>query len=145
MSQYPVPQFIDREKRLIGPLTVRQVITIGINAGILFIMYFLLSFTVFIIVGVITTSATIVMTFIKINGRPLPNVVFSVLEYHLQPKVYVWGRADKKEGSKKKVSSSKKKKQAQSQQAQADAQQGQSEEKLPTEEEIKQLAELLNK
>ncbi|MEX0869930.1 MAG: PrgI family protein [Candidatus Spechtbacterales bacterium] len=151
MSQYPVPQFIDREKRLIGPLTVRQVITIGINAGVLFIFYFLLSFPIFIIVAVITTSASIVLAFIKINGRPLPNVIFSVLEYHLQPKTYIWGREVKKDKKDKKGGLFSGKKQAasgsatQTNQTQAGTEQETTEEKRPSEEEIKKLAEFLNK
>ncbi|MEX0878055.1 MAG: PrgI family protein [Candidatus Spechtbacterales bacterium] len=94
MAQYPVPQFIDRETRLVGPLTVRQMIIFGIDAAVLFVLWFVLNKITFIFAAIVLTSAAIILAFIKINGQPLTTIVFSLLNYFLQPRLYLWGKQE---------------------------------------------------
>ena len=38
--QYRVPQFIEEEAKIVGPLTLKQSMIVGISGGLVFIMYF---------------------------------------------------------------------------------------------------------
>lgn len=92
--QYPVPQFIDRETKLIGPLTVRQVIIFGIDAAVLFVLYFVLNFFAFTAAVIVLTSTAIILAFVKINGNPMTKVMLSLFNYFLQPRIYLWGKEE---------------------------------------------------
>ena len=49
MQQFVVPQFIDVEDKVIGPVTVRQFLILLVGGGVLFIAYRLSDFTLFLI------------------------------------------------------------------------------------------------
>jgi len=88
--QYQVPQFIDRETRLLGPLTVRQTLLFGGIAAILFVLYFLLAPFILMLISVLLLSMGTVVAFVRINGRPLSTFLFSFLGYFISPKLYLW-------------------------------------------------------
>lgn len=93
--QYRVPQFIEREMRLVGFLTVRQTLVMGIAAVILFILYFLLSKIFFTIAVVIIGGVSLIFAFGKINERNISNLLFSYIEFFLKPRIYLWGTENK--------------------------------------------------
>ena len=68
--RYSVPQFIDVEDKIIGPISVRQFVTIIVGAALLFISFRLLNFLIFALVGVFIFALTGVVAFARINGRP---------------------------------------------------------------------------
>lgn len=88
--QYSTPQFIDREQKLLGPLTVRQTLILGLAAFILVAAYFLLNFFVFTMVAVVIGSLGFGIAFIKINDRPLYFVITAFIGYFANPKKYLW-------------------------------------------------------
>ena len=92
MAQYSVPQFIERETRILGPLTMRQVLLFGVVALILFVLYFYINLFVLTIIGAILVGGALVIAFIKVNGRPLSTFLFSFLGYFINPKKYIWGK-----------------------------------------------------
>ena len=90
--QYPVPQFIDRETKLVGPLTIRQMIVFGIDAAVLFVLWFLLNTFTWVLALIILTSTAAGLAFVKVNGQPMTKIVFSLFSYFLQPRLYLWGQ-----------------------------------------------------
>lgn len=95
MAQYEVPQFIERETRLLGPLTVRQTLILGVMVLLLFILYFFVKTFVLAIIAFVLAGIGATLVFIQINGRPLSNFLFSYAAYFLNPKLYIWRkRAD---------------------------------------------------
>ena len=68
MQQFTVPQFIDVEDKVIGPITVRQFIIMLFSTGLIAICYKMFYFTTFIVLTVIISFVTIVIAFVKING-----------------------------------------------------------------------------
>ena len=48
MQQFVIPQFIDVEDKIIGPITVRQFIIMLAGGGLVFISYKLSDFTLFL-------------------------------------------------------------------------------------------------
>ncbi len=90
--RFTVPQFIERESKLIGPLTFRQFLYVGAAGLICFIIYFTFSFTVFIISAIVLGSIALAFAFLKINGIPLSVYLWNFFKYTLSPKDYLWKR-----------------------------------------------------
>lgn len=98
-----VPQYIDVEDKIAGPLTAKQLgwmILLGVS---LLIMWNMFSKPLFFIIAIPLTILLIAMAFYKPYGQPLGNfIVFGVL-YFFRPKVYFWKRTPQKiaDGGKK--------------------------------------------
>ena len=90
MQQFVVPQFIDVEDKVIGPITVRQFIILLVGGGFVFIAYKLADFVLFLIEMVVIMLFTFVIAFIKINGRPIHYFLLNVLQTSRRPHVRVW-------------------------------------------------------
>lgn len=88
--QFQVPQFIETESKIVGPLTLRQFIFIAIGAGMgVFALYFFNLFFAVIFIGIVG-SATMALAFVKINGRPLMSILKSAFGYYWTPRLYIW-------------------------------------------------------
>jgi len=70
MQQFVVPQFIDVEDKIIGPLTVRQFIIIIAGGFMLFLEFRLADFGLFILEGLVTIFIVALFAFFKVNGMP---------------------------------------------------------------------------
>jgi membrane-bound ClpP family serine protease len=96
MAQYEVPQFIEREARILGPLTIRQLLFFAIVGGIVFLLYFYLQLLLVVIVGVILVIAALVLSFLEVNGRPLSSFLFSIVGFFLNPHSYESAAGEKR-------------------------------------------------
>jgi len=88
--QYAVPQFIDVESKIIGPIAVRQFIMIAIAAALIFLFFKYADFGMFIFATAIIVIFTIVFAFVKINGRPFHYFVLNISESIRTPRLQVW-------------------------------------------------------
>ena len=88
--QYSTPQFIDREQKLLGPLTVHQTVILGLTTVFFVISYFIFNFFLFSVLLVILGGTSISISFIKINDRPVYQFVTSFFGYFLKPRIYIW-------------------------------------------------------
>ena len=91
MHQYKVPQFVDRETRIIYFITMRQfIVMLGVAIG-LAILYFLINnLTVFIIIAVLVIGLTLSLLFVRFNGRPLYKTFTSMFWFYTSSQSYVW-------------------------------------------------------
>lgn len=92
--QFQVPQFIDVEDKVIGPLSLRQFLYIAIAVGILFVLYKLLNFFVFIILAIPVGALTYGLAFVKVNNQPFMSIVRNFLGFLKKPDFYVWKKPD---------------------------------------------------
>lgn len=90
--RFVVPQFIDTEDKIIGPLSTRQFLVFLGGAGALFIEYKLSEFWLFAIQGLFTFALTGIFAFLKINGQPFHHFVLNILITFRRPKVKVWAK-----------------------------------------------------
>lgn len=90
MQQFVVPQFIDVEDKVIGPITVRQFIILLVGSGFIFASYKLADFTLFLFEFVILSFITFGFAFIKINGRPVHYFLLNVFQTSRRPKLRIW-------------------------------------------------------
>lgn len=90
--QFSVPQFIDIEDRIIGPLTLKQFLYFLGAAAIIFVLYTFLTTPFLIITGVPVAGIAAMFAFYKPNGRPFTVFVGSILRYITRPRLYMWER-----------------------------------------------------
>lgn len=90
--RFAVPQFIDVEDKIIGPISVRQFITILIGAGLVFVAYKLLSFFSFIPVGFVLFVVIGMFAFGRVNGQPFHLFLLSLIQTLKSPKLKAWSK-----------------------------------------------------
>ena len=70
MQQFTVPQFIDVEDKIFGPITVRQFIIILVAFMFSVIAYKLADFTLFLALTLLFFITSGIVAFLRINSRP---------------------------------------------------------------------------
>ena len=90
MQQFTVPQFIDVESKIIGPITTRQFLII-IGAGVIIaISYKLFDFTLFLTVTIGVVLIAAIFSFLKVNGRPFHFFILNLIQTIRRPGTRVW-------------------------------------------------------
>jgi hypothetical protein len=88
--QFQVPQFIESEDKIVGPLSLRQ---FGFMAAA-FVLSAMLYFTVqtwfWALCSVFIVGAAAGLAFVKIEGRPLINIALSAFNFYWKPQTYIW-------------------------------------------------------
>ena len=90
MQQFVVPQFIDVEDKVIGPITVRQFIIVLVGGGLVFLAFKLADFALFLFEFVIIMFVTIIVAFVKINGRPIHYFLLNFIQTTKMAKLRLW-------------------------------------------------------
>ena len=95
--RFTIPQFIEREPKIVGPLTLRQFTYIGIPGGICFILYFIATPFIFYTACLFLGPIGLAFAFLKIDNIPFPTLIVNFFKYSLSPKMYLWRRKGVKE------------------------------------------------
>ena len=90
MNQFTVPQFIEHEPKIVGPLTFKQFIFIGIAGAICFVFYFTVPFFIFIPLLIVIMLGGFALAFLKTGGQSLPVVLKNFFSFSVAPKMYLW-------------------------------------------------------
>ena len=90
MQQFTVPQFIDVEPKIIGPITTRQFLIFLGAALMIFLCYKLFDFTGFVLTSVFILAASGVFAFLKINGRPFHFFILNLIQTIKRPSLRIW-------------------------------------------------------
>jgi hypothetical protein len=93
--QYRVPQFIEHEAKILGPLNIKQSMTIGAVLVICFFLYFSVgqaNFFLFILLAGLLTGIALAISFYKIEGQALPVVMKNWMNFNIVPRLYLWKR-----------------------------------------------------
>jgi hypothetical protein len=93
MQQFTVPQFIDVEEKVIGPITVRQFVIMLFATGLDAVFYKLFYFNTFIVATVLTVFITAVFAFGKVNGVHFHLFLSNFLITMFKSNVRVWNNA----------------------------------------------------
>ena len=93
--QFQVPQFIDTEDKIVGPLSLKQFAFVGGGALLTAILYFMFKAWVWVPGGIIIMGAAVALAFVKIEGRPLINVAIAAFHFYWKPQTYVWQPAER--------------------------------------------------
>lgn len=90
--QFVVPQFIEVESKVIGPISVRQFIILLVTAGFIYIFWEMFTFWIAAIMGVFTLAVGGCFAFVKINSQPFHIFALSFIQTMKNPKLKVWQR-----------------------------------------------------
>ncbi len=88
--QFQVPQFIDTEDKIVGPLTLRQFIYIAIGGGISAMLYFTIQTWLWAILSAVILGFAVAISFVKVEGRPLAKVILSAFNFYSLPQAFLW-------------------------------------------------------
>src|SRR6185436_10842825 len=93
---FQVPQFIEIEDKIFGPLTFKQFVYLAGGAGIAFMEWVYIPYHIIALFFVIPTATfALALAFYKVNQRPFIAIVESAFKYSLTRKLYIWKRTEK--------------------------------------------------
>lgn len=93
--QYRVPQFIEHEAKILGPLNIKQSMTIGAVLVVCFFLYFAIgeeNFFLFILLAGLLTGIALAISFYKVQGQALPVVMKNWINFSISPRLFLWRR-----------------------------------------------------
>lgn len=88
--RYQVPQFIDVEDRIFGPLTLKQFVYLAGGAGLSFAVWRFLPLFIAVVVIAPIVALSLGLAFYKINNRPLLTTLEYAVGYMFGRKLYLW-------------------------------------------------------
>lgn len=92
--QFTVPQFIDVEDKIFGPITVRQFIIMLVTALLIALSYRLFDFALFIVAGLFLFTIGTTFAFVKINGAAFHFFLLNLIETLKKPRLRIWRKDD---------------------------------------------------
>ncbi len=97
MDQFVVPQFIDVEDKIFGPVTTRQFLILLVAGLFLFIAFKLADVTLFIFFLCTIGSFALILAFVKINGQAFHYFLLNLFQTLRRPSRRIWYKMDTKE------------------------------------------------
>lgn len=97
MQQFTVPQFIDVEDKIIGPITSRQFLIMIAAFILLAIFWQIFDFSAFVVFGLLDIAVFGTFAFVRVNSVPFHFFVLNVLQTFKRPHLRVWDKSFGKE------------------------------------------------
>lgn len=97
--QFQVPQFIEVEDKLVGPLTFKQFVYLLGGAGASYIVWRLVSPFSTILAFVLLApfaAVALALAFYKVNSRPFSNTLESGTKFYFKDRLYIWSKIPEK-------------------------------------------------
>ena len=94
--RFEVPQFIDVEDKIFGPLTFKQFAYLAGGGGLAYVAFKLLPLPLNIIGGLLFIALGLLLAFYKINNQTFVEIAQAFLAYQIKGKLYIWKRAPAK-------------------------------------------------
>ncbi|HWQ99423.1 MAG TPA: PrgI family protein [Candidatus Methylomirabilis sp.] len=91
-DKFIVPQFIENEDKILGPITVRQFILSLGGFFAIFIEFRILTLPYFIIAAAITAAIVGTFGFVKVNGQPFHIFFLNLVQTLARPGLRVWDK-----------------------------------------------------
>jgi hypothetical protein len=92
--RFQVPQFIEAEDKLVGPLTLRQFAYIAVGIIIAFLLFFVLTFWFWVVLVSMIGAISVSLAFVTFNGRPLAVILLFALKYYWSPRLFLWRKEE---------------------------------------------------
>jgi hypothetical protein len=91
--RFEVPQFIDIEDKIFGPLTFKQFIYLLGGGALSYISFKLIPSPFWIIFVAAFAGMGLALAFYKINNRNFLEIITSYIAFQFKGKIYIWKRA----------------------------------------------------
>ncbi len=94
--RFEVPQFIDVEDKVFGPLTFKQFVYLAGGAGLCVVIWVFVPkiIGVFLILGV--AALALALAFYQVNNKPFVGFLESMFKYASAGKLYIWKKEERK-------------------------------------------------
>lgn len=96
--RFKVPQFIEVEDKLFGPLTAKQAVYCAGGVGFLVLLYALFPLYVAVVFGAPVAGLGVALAFYKRDGMPFAKILEHGFYYFYRNKLYIWQHRDKPTG-----------------------------------------------
>ncbi len=93
---FNIPQFIDKEDKLVGPFTAKQLGWMAGGGTVLLVLWNILDTAAFFIASIFVAGITGALAFYRPHNQPLIAFLLSSLFFVFKPKMYVWRRMPEK-------------------------------------------------
>jgi PrgI family protein len=90
--QFEVPQFIEIEDKIFGPLSWRQFLYLGGGIGGAAAIFLTLGLVVFVLIGLPLAILAAALAFYPVNNRPFSYFLEALVNYLKGNKLYLWRR-----------------------------------------------------
>ncbi len=95
--EFTVPQFIEEDTKIIGPLNFKQIMFIGAAVLICVFIYFSIdNFFIFIFLSIIVLTIGVSLALLKVNKTKLPIYIKDFFLFNTKTKLYLWRKESKK-------------------------------------------------
>ncbi|MHB1163253.1 MAG: PrgI family protein [Minisyncoccota bacterium] len=88
--EYQVPQFIEVEDKIIGPLTLKQFIYLAGAGGLVVIFFSYLPIIFAILLALPVGGLGVALAFYKVNGKPFVEMLEASVNYFTSKKLLLW-------------------------------------------------------
>ena len=92
MNQFVVPQFIDVEDKIFGPITTRQFLILLVASLLIFVAFKLADMALFIFMLALIGGSALVLAFVKINGQVFHYFILNILQTTRRPSLRIWNK-----------------------------------------------------
>ena len=97
--RFQVPQFIETETKIVGPLTWKQFIWVALGVGLLLLLFRVLTGPLLVFVSIIVIAVFGALAFFRIEGTTLIEYLMKALGFALGPKKYLFKKENGQNGS----------------------------------------------
>lgn len=98
--EYQVPQFIEIEDKIVGPLTLKQFIYIAGGGGLCIVAFAYLPFILAALISIPVAALAAGLAFYKVNGKPFVNILEAGFNYYTRSKLFLWKHRESKDAEK---------------------------------------------
>lgn len=88
--RYEVPQFIEIEDKIFGPLTWRQFLYLGGGVGMAVVLFFTTNIFIFTFFGLPLALLAGALAFYPVNGRSFDYFLESIFNFVTKQRLYLW-------------------------------------------------------
>lgn len=92
--RFEVPQFIEIEDKIFGPLTWRQFLYLGGGVGMAVVLFLRLPFVLFVLTGVPLALIAGALAFFPVNNRPFSYFLEAIVNYFSGKRLYLWRKEE---------------------------------------------------
>lgn len=88
-----MPQFIDVEDKIFGPITTRQFLIMLVAGILIFLAFRFGDLALFLFTTVILGGFSLVLAFVKVNGQTFHYFLLNIIQTLRKPSLRVWNKS----------------------------------------------------
>lgn len=93
--EYQVPQFIEVEDKIFGPLTLKQFIFVAGGVGLCVILILYLPTFIGVLLSIPIAILSGALAFYKVNNKNFVDMIEAAFNYYTKERLYLWKKAPK--------------------------------------------------